>query len=398
VITRAHKDEFEVILSRNSPKNPFPKGFRRLKCLMSKPTLITDYCIMVEETREKYIVSNFNEDPIRDPNADIDHQMTAYFGLPLFWPSGEIFGTICLIDDKENSFSEQQQKLFQKLQQTIISDLAVMTNMQELEKIRKSLSEKNDALAEKSRILESQTAELQEAKEIAEAANEMKSKFLTNMSHELRTPLNAILGFSQLMQGSKKHPLPEKQRKFVDSIHSSGEHLLTLIDDILDLSTIEAGTVVLSLDKISAKTLLAECKELMAPMACQYGISMEFRAPNDSLSVYCDPTRLKQVLLNLSSNAIKYNQPNGSVIIWAAQYDAKTTRITVKDTGQGFAEGHMAKHFEPFNRLGAENSMVEGTGIGMTITKNLVENMNGKLSFVSEIGTGSVFYVDMPAG
>jgi len=309
-----------------------------------------------------------------------------------------MFGAICVLDNKENNFTLRQQKLLKKLQQTILSDLALITRMKELEMTKMALCELNKNLAEKSLILKHQAMELQEAKEFAENASEMKSTFLTNMSHELRTPLNAILGFSQLMKESKKHPLNEKQNKFVSRIHSSGEHLLALINDILDLSTIEAGKVVLSLEKVTASDLFAECKELLAPMAREYGISIDFQDPDESLNLFCDFTRVKQVLLNLCSNGIKYNQKNGHLSIWAERFDTGTIRITVKDTGVGIPEDQHEKFFEAFNRLGKENSSIEGTGIGMTITKKLVENMKGKLSFISKVGTGSEFYVDMPTG
>lgn len=398
MVTRVHEDELEIILSSNSENNPFKKGFRRQKNLMPNHTYITDYCIDVLQNRDKFIVSNFKKDPSRDPHPDIDHHMNAYFGLPLYWPSGEQFGTIVVIDNKENGFSEQQQKLLFKLQQAILSDLTLITKMKELENSKIALCQLNDTMAEKSIILERQTKDLKTAKEIEEEANELKSKFLTNMSHELRTPLNAILGFSQLMQGNKKNPQSEKQNEFVSRIHSSGEHLLALINDILDLTTIEAGKVVLSLEKVAASDLFAECKELLAPMAREYGICIDFQDSNESLNLFCDFTRVKQVLLNLCSNGIKYNQKNGHLSIWAERFDTGTIRITVKDTGVGIPEDQHEKFFEAFNRLGKEDSSIEGTGIGMTITKKLVENMKGKLSFISKVGTGSEFYVDMPTG
>jgi len=396
VVTRVHNhdddnDEIEVFISSNTVGNPFRQG------LMDK--MKGTLCGRVSDTGEQLLVPNALKDQEWDCNPNIgSNDLIAYLGLPLYWPSGKPFGTICVFDNKENNFSLRQQKFLRKLQQTILSDLALITNMHELEITKRALGELNDELAEKSLVLKRQSEELKVAKELAEMALDMKSKFLTNMSHELRTPLNAILGFSQLMQGSKKNPLTSKQKDFVSRIHSSGEHLLALINDILDLSTIEAGKAVFSLEKVTANYLFEHCEELVAPIASEYGISIDFQEPDASLSLFCDFTRVKQVLLNLCSNGIKYNHQNGRLDIWADQLDVKTTRITVKDTGMGIPEDQHENIFEAFNRLGTGDSMIEGTGIGMTISKKLVENMNGNLSFISKVGIGSEFYVDFPAG
>lgn len=391
LIVQVCDEEYTILLSSNSSDNPFPRGLKAPKEDMV-------YCARVVKSHQQLIVPNFHKDPSRSPRLDHDQVMNAYFGLPLYWPSGEMFGAICVLDNKENNFTLRQQKLLKKLQQTILSDLALITRMKELEMTKMALCELNKNLAEKSLILKHQAMELQEAKEFAENASEMKSTFLTNMSHELRTPLNAILGFSQLMKESKKHPLNDKQKVFVDRIHESGDHLLNLINDILDLSKIETGKDVLSLKKISVSVLFDECHILMVPMAEQFKISLDFQMPEEDLFLFCDFKRCKQILLNLCSNGIKYNKENGHLIVWANRKGDKAIRLTVKDTGIGIPEDRMEELFEPFSRLGAESSEIEGTGIGMAITKKLIENMNGELNFTSEVGSGSEFYVDLPKG
>jgi len=233
---------------------------------------------------------------------------------------------------------------------------------------------------------------------VEKQANEEKSKFLANMSHELRTPLNAILGFANLMRDSKKQPISGKQKRFTDRIISSGQHLLQLINDILDLSRIESGNIICSIECVEVSTLFQECFELVMPLASAHDVFINFEKPEDDFCILCDFTRTKQILLNLCTNAIKYNKEKGSVIIRAEAHAGRVSmvRIIVEDTGIGIAEDKQDKVFAPFERLGAEMGAVEGTGIGMTITKKLVHLMKGEISFTSVEGEGSVFYVDLP--
>ncbi len=237
---------------------------------------------------------------------------------------------------------------------------------------------------------------LLEAKEEAERANQAKSEFLSRMSHELRTPLNSILGFAQLLETDPSQPLTELQDESVSQILKAGNHLLALINEILDLARIESGRLTLSMESVELGPLVEEVMALIDPLAEQYGIAVKDNtAPHYHTSVVADRTRLKQVLLNLLSNAVKYNRENGSVTIDCEYIEDKRLRIRAVDTGPGISLDQENALFEPFNRLGADQTPVEGTGIGLAICKRLIDMMGGTIGVESTPGEGSCFYIDL---
>ena len=234
------------------------------------------------------------------------------------------------------------------------------------------------------------------AKGAAEKANLAKSEFLSSMSHELRSPLNAILGFAQLMD-SDATPATPSQKASIDQILRAGWYLLELINEILDLAQIESGKVSLSPEPTSLAEVVLECQAMIEPQAQQHGIRMTFPQFDVPVFVAADRTRLKQVLINLLSNAIKYNKVGGTVAVDLAGSTAERIRLNVRDTGAGLPPEKLAQLFQPFNRLGQEHGAEQGTGIGLVMSKRLVELMGGVLVVESAVGVGSVFSWELDA-
>ena len=234
------------------------------------------------------------------------------------------------------------------------------------------------------------------ARAAAEASNAAKNSFLSRMSHELRTPLNAVLGFAELLTVDEQEPLTEHQQRRVGLIRDAGQHLLEMISDLLDLTRIESGKLTVEPIDLSLAPLLHECVEMLRPRADAAAVNLTLLPGTEGLRVRADPTRLKQVLLNLLSNAIKYNRADGLVSVGA---EVQTGRIAIHvvDTGAGIAGGDLPNIFEPFHRGAHQHSTIEGTGIGLAVTRNLVELMNGHLAVRSVVGAGSTFSVILPA-
>ena len=240
-----------------------------------------------------------------------------------------------------------------------------------------------------------QLAEAQQARAAAEASNHAKSDFLSRMSHELRTPLNAMLGFAQLLELDKRHPLAEAQRPWVGQIQHAGWHLLEMINDVLDLSRIESGNVRLVIGPLELSTLMSGTLPLVEQEARKRGIRISHELAPDAVRVLGDATRVKQILTNLLTNAVKYNADRGRIHV-AARLIATEVEISVADTGLGMTPAQMGELFQPFNRLGRERTSQEGTGIGLVISQRLAELMGGSLRARSVTGEGSVFILSLP--
>ncbi len=273
--------------------------------------------------------------------------------------------------------------------------LGIIRDISERKESEKELQHAYNKLEER---IEERTKELWESKNLADKNNQAKSEFLSRMSHELRTPMNAILGFAQLMKESSKDPLPNVHQKRVTQILKAGNHLLELINEVLDLACIEAGKITVSLEPVGVADIVDEALTVVRPLAQKLNIDLIDQITcNKELYVLADKTRLKQVLLNLLSNGIKYNRRGGSVTISSQLEEGSRLRIEVTDTGMGIPEEKMGRLFDPFNRLGAEDGEIEGTGIGMTISKKLIEVMHGSIGVTSTFGKGSTFYISLSA-
>ncbi len=255
---------------------------------------------------------------------------------------------------------------------------------QTLDKLEQRVKKRTMALAQTNEAL-------QAAKEIADAANQSKSEFLSRMSHELRTPMNSVLGFGQLLEMTE---LDEFQKDSVDHIMKAGRHLLRLIDEVLEISRIEVGSFSISLEPVAVSEVLEEAASLLPLLAKEHEIQVELDHPVPYL-VVADRQRLRQVLMNLISNAIKYNTPGGRVTVRVQPETESTIVIDVEDTGLGIPEAMIQRLFTPFDRLGATSTNVEGTGLGLTLSRSLVSAMGGTLTFTSQEDIGSCFSIHL---
>jgi signal transduction histidine kinase/ActR/RegA family two-component response regulator len=232
------------------------------------------------------------------------------------------------------------------------------------------------------------------AKEEAQRANEAKSRFLTHMSHEMRTPLAAIMGFAELLQ---RRELAEKERDWTEHIAHSGQYLLGMVNELLEISRIEAGKVTVAAEPVDVRSAVEEVLQLVAPLAVERSIRLETAADGPHGVVLADPVRLKQVLLNLISNAIKYNRESGTVTVAVGETSPGRVRIAVTDTGEGLTRDELERLFTPFERLGAEQGSVGGSGLGLVVARGLVEAMHGRLDVESTPGTGTTFAFELPS-
>jgi len=260
----------------------------------------------------------------------------------------------------------------------------------QLQRIRQELETLN---ADLERRVDQRTTELLEARDQAEAANRAKSRFLSHMSHELRTPLNGVLGFAQLL---RMQPLSEENKASVDEIFKAGKHLLGLIEELLDLSRIEAGRLVFLSEEVVVDEIVQECVNLLEPVARERDVAMSVtHNATVGLAALCDSKRLRQVVLNLIGNAIKYNRDGGRVELRTAITPDNFCRLTVIDTGIGIADAQQDKVFRSFSGI-HHDAVAEGAGIGLVISKQLMALMGGRIDFSSVEGTGSIFWIDLP--
>jgi signal transduction histidine kinase len=278
----------------------------------------------------------------------------------------------------------------------------LQTQQEELQQTNEELEEKARQLTAQKTEVERKNVEVELAKqELEEKAEQLamtsryKSQFLANMSHEFRTPLNAIIGFSELLDEQTMGPLNERQKEFVGYVMQGGRHLLALINDILDLSKVEAGRMQLSCDWVAPDALVEDVRQMVKPLADKQGVHLILKVAEGLPPVYADPIRVKQILYNLLSNGIKFNHRHGKVELTVSCQDDQLSWC-VADSGVGIRDEDMSRLFREFERIEHRGPKSEGTGLGLALTKRLVELHGGSIHVESTVGQGSTFTVRLP--
>ena len=329
--------------------------------------------IITEKVRELY----------PDDKILVEMEIESYFASPLISSDATTIGIIAIMDTRPLELDQWTEPVLGVFSTRVSLELEREIINRELVQYKSSLED----------LVYQRTEQLSKARDEAEKANVSKSMFLSRMSHELRTPLNAILGFGQMLQLDSKD-LSETQSLNVKEILDAGDHLLNLINEVLDLAKIESGKFDLEITEVSVNDVFKQCVSLVSQLAESKYVKIEDELYVHDYKVNADFIRLKQVLLNLLSNAIKYNRAHGKVIISSNVINSDIVRICVSDTGEGLSDNDISKLFNSFERLDALNN-VEGTGIGLVITKHLIELMGGEIGVESKLGEGSTFWVEL---
>ena len=362
----------------DNPNDPSATGVRNLRTSLQR--------VLQDKTSDAMAVQKYD---IRKPESEgggFEERYWSPVNSPVLGPNGEVLYIIHRVEDVTEFIRLKHQEL---AQEKIAEELRTHAGQMEVEVYQRAAE-----VQEANRRLEATNQELLRAKEEAERGSRFKDQFLSTMSHELRTPLNAVLGFSDLLADASYGPLNDRQRRYVEHIHTGGKHLLSLISDILDLSKIEAGRMELTNESLRVESIFGEVLSVMRPLADKKSQSLS-KNSQPGLVVRADSVRFKQVLMNLLGNAIKFTPKDGSIEL-GAHLAGGRVRVEVRDNGPGIPPAEQKRIFEAFYRLRESGKKTEGTGLGLAITHRLVELHGGELTLDSELGKGSCFYFSLP--
>ncbi|MCY1634143.1 GAF domain-containing sensor histidine kinase [Marinifilum sp. D737] len=381
LIMRAANQQMEVFITSNSDNNPYHVG--------DKEDWHGLYCETVIKSKEKLLVANALTDKDWDRNPDIELGMVAYLGYPIFYPNKSPFGTICILDNKENHFSVLHEKILLQFKQVIELDLALVTSFEF------QSSEMIQTIKEQQDKLKKQNKALQIAKEKAEEGSRLKSAFLQNISHEIRTPLNAVVGFSELL--TMPDLTNEKRDYFASIIQKNSDQLLSIISDILTISAIETDQQKVNIEDTCLDSLLQDLEDIYRQKYDGKGIELIKKIPESlrGRKIKTDKTKVNQIITNLLNNAFKFTD-NGS-IEFGVELKNDVCEFYVKDSGIGIPENMQN---EIFNRFTQTNETISdlygGVGLGLSISKAFVELLGGEIWLKSEVGRGTNFYFTLP--
>lgn len=343
-------------------------------------------CECVYQNGLSYFANGLQEQFSKDTDL-VDMGVNSYLGMPLYAKDGAKIGHICVLGINplaDNDYGTDYMQIFASRAGA------------ELERIKadRKLLEQRDMLTQ---MVDEQTEELRISKEQAEAANRAKTEFLARMSHELKTPLHAISGFSQLMKEETAGKLNPVYREYIDSTLSASGHLKNIIDELLDFSVLEIGKLKTNIKSHIIKPIIDDSMRMVSAKASEKGVEIFYSETTDHHArILVDAARLSEIIINLLTNAIKYNHDDGKICIDIKPTSDGYHRLSVTDTGPGISKLEQARVFEEFERLDADRDCIEGTGIGLAITKRLVEHMNGRIGLESKLGRGSTFWVEFP--